>query len=158
VVISRNDRAAPGAEGLLGLAQYPSADLSALMHQHDLEMIYTNARAGTATLDPAEPGTSLAPLFEAILRAVPGPCADLSGGFQMLVTSIDYDEYRGRTGIGRIARGRYRAGDQLVRIDRDGAVHPLKGGDVYAFEGLKRLPVDEALAGDIVAISGLEDV
>jgi GTP-binding protein len=76
----------------------------------------------------------------------------------MLVTSIDYDEYRGRTGIGRIARGRYRAGDQLVRIDRDGAVHPLKGGAVYAFEGLKRLPVDEALAGDIVAISGLEDV
>jgi GTP-binding protein len=100
----------------------------------------------------------LVPLFETIIRAIPGPLADLSGGFQMLVTSIDYDEYRGRGAIGRIARGRYRAGDQLARIDRDGNANALKGGDVFTFEGLKRVPVDEALAGDLVAITGLEDV
>ena len=166
LVINKIDRPNARPAEVLGMAQDLFLDLATHEDQLDFEVVYTNARAGTATLDPSAPGASaspsaavgLAPLFEAILRAIPGPRADLSGGFQMLVTSIDYDEYRGRGAIGKIARGRYRAGDQLVRIDREGVVHPLKGGDVFGFEGLKRVPVEEALAGDIVLITGLEDV
>src|SRR5215216_3951703 len=166
LVINKIDRPSARIPVVLAMAQDLFLDLATHEDQLDFEVVYTNARAGTATLDPSAPGAistaseapGLAPLFEAILRAIPGPRADLSGGFQMVVTSIDYDEYRGRGAIGKIARGRYRAGDQLVRIDRDGVVHPLKGGDVFGFEGLKRVPVEEALAGDIVLIAGLEDV
>lgn len=158
LVINKIDRPNARPAEVLALAQDLFLELATHEDQLEFEVVYTNARAGTATLDPAQPGVSLEPLFEAILRAIPGPRADLSGGFQMLVTSIDYDEYRGRGAIGRIARGRYRAGDALVRIDRDGVVHPIKGGDVFTFEGLRRLPVAEAAAGDIVLISGLEAV
>jgi GTP-binding protein len=158
LLINKIDRPNARPKEVFGLTQDLFLELATHEDQLDFEVVYTNARAGTASLDPTQAGTSLAPLFEAILRAIPGPRNDLSGDFQMLVTSIDYDDYRGRGAIGRIARGRYRAGDRLVRIDRKGQVQSLKGGDIFAFEGLNRVIVDEALAGDIVAISGLEEV
>jgi GTP-binding protein len=158
LVINKIDRPNARVREVFGLAQDLFLELATHEDQLDFEVVYTNARAGTASLDPTQAGTNLGPLFEAILRAIPGPRNDLSGAFQMLVTSIDYDDYRGRGAIGRIARGRYRAGDRLVRIDREGIVQSLKAGDVFAFEGLSRVIVGEALAGDIVAINGLEEV
>jgi GTP-binding protein len=158
LVINKIDRPNARPSEVLEMSQDLFLDLATHEDQLDFEVVYTNARAGTASLDPAAPGESLAPLFEAILRAIPAPRVDLAGGFQMLVTSIDYDDYRGRGAIGRIARGGYRTGDQLVRIDRDGQANPLKGGDVFTFEGLKRVPVEQAQAGDVVLITGLEDV
>jgi GTP-binding protein len=158
LVVNKIDRPNARPTEVFGLAQDLFLELATHEDQLDFEVVYTNARAGTASLDPAEPGTSLAPLFETVLRSIPGPRVDLSGGFQMLVTSIDYDDYRGRGAIGRVARGRYQAGEQLVRIDRNGAIQALKVGGVFTFEGLKRLPVEAGLAGDIVAIGGLEDI
>ena len=158
LVINKIDRPSARIPAVLAMAQDLFLELATHEDQLDFEVVYTNARAGIATLDPAVPGTNLAPLFETILSAIPAPESDLSGGFQMLVTSIDYDEYRGRSAIGRIVRGVYTAGDQLVRIDRDQAINPLKGGEVFAFEGLRRVPVEHAQGGDIVYIAGLENV
>ena len=158
LVINKIDRPSARIEQVVEMAQDLFLELATHEDQLDFEVVYTNARAGQATLDPNRPGTSLVPLFETILSSIPGPRSDLSGGFQMVVTSIDYDEYRGRGAIGRIARGVYRAGDRLVRLDRDGQVQPIKGGDVFTFEGLKRLPVGEASAGDLVYITGLEEI
>jgi GTP-binding protein len=158
LVINKIDRPSARIEQVHEMAQDLFLELATHEDQLDFEVVYTNARAGQATLDPARPGTSLAPLFETILHSIPGPRADLNGGFQMLVTSIDYDEYRGRSAIGRIARGVYRAGDRLVRIDHQGEIQAVKGGDVFTFEGLKRLPVEQAAAGDLVYITGLEEI
>jgi GTP-binding protein len=158
LVINKIDRPSARIPAVLAMAQDLFLELATHEDQLDFEVVYTNARAGIATLDPAVPGTNLAPLFETILSAIPAPEADLSGGFQMLVTSIDYDEYRGRGAIGRIVRGAYRAGDQLVRIDREADIIPLKAGEVFTFEGLRRVPVEHAQGGDLVYITGLENV
>ncbi|MCC7105524.1 MAG: translational GTPase TypA [Chloroflexi bacterium] len=158
VVINKIDRPNRRIPEVLGATQDLFLELATHEDQLDFEVVYTNARDGRATLDPDVPGTSLAPLFDTIVASIPGPRGDLEGSFQMLVTSIDYDDYRGRSAIGRIQRGRYSAGDQLARIGRDGVLKPQKGGELFAFEGLKRVPVSEAVAGDIVAITGLEEV
>ena len=158
VVINKIDRPNARPARVLDMVQDLFLELATDEDQLDFEVIYTNAREGLATDDPARPGSSLVPLFEAILDQIPPPRADLEGGFQMLVTSIDYDDYRGRTGIGRVARGRYRAGEPLVCLGRDGTPAPQRGSQVFTFEGLRRLAADEALAGDIVAITGLEGV
>ena len=158
VVINKIDRPNARPARVLDMVQDLFLELATDEDQLDFEVIYTNAREGLATDDPARPGSSLVPLFEAILDQIPPPWADLEGGFQMLVTSIDYDDYRGRTGIGRVARGRYRAGEPLVCLGRDGTPSPQRGSQVFTFEGLRRLAADEALAGDIVAITGLEGV
>jgi GTP-binding protein len=158
VVINKIDRPTARPEAVLGMVQDLFLELATHEDQLDFEVVYTNAREGLATLDPATPGVSLGLLFEAILTHIPAPDADLDGGFRMLVTSIDYDDYRGRTGIGRVARGRYRAGDPLVCLGVGGTPLVQRGSQVFKFEGLKRIPVDETLAGDIVAIVGLEGI
>jgi GTP-binding protein len=158
VVINKIDRPNARPAVILDMVQDLFLELATHEDQLEFEVIYTNARDGHATADPSRPGTSLAPLFEAIVGHIPAPRADLEGGFQMLVTSIDYDEYRGRTGIGRVARGRYRAGDPLVCIGLDGQQALQRGSQVFTFEGLRRIPAEEALAGDIVAITALEGV
>jgi GTP-binding protein len=158
VVINKIDRPNARPAAVLGMVQDLFLDLASHEDQLDFGVIYTNARDGYATADPAQPGTSLVPLFEAILEHIPPPVADLDSGFRMLVTNIDYDEYRGRTAIGRVARGRYRAGDALVCIGSDGVLGAQRGSKVFTFEGLRRVPAEEARAGDIVAISGLEGI
>ena len=138
VVINKIDRPSARPDEVLAMTQDLFLELATLDHQLDFEVLYTNAKAGTAGRDPRAPGTSMQPLFEAILASIPGPRADLDGGFQMLVTNIDYDDYRGRTAIGRISRGRYALGDGLVRIGRDGAgaARPIKSPQVFTFQGL----------------------
>ena len=114
VVINKIDRPSARPEVVHGMVQDLFLELATHEDQLDFEVIYTNARAGHAGTSPADLEQSLVPLFEAILAHIPPPTADLDGGFQMLVTAIGYDEYRGRTGIGRVARGRYVAGDVLA--------------------------------------------
>jgi GTP-binding protein len=92
LVINKIDRPSARPTEVLGLAQDLFLELATHEDQLEFEVVYTNARAGTATLDPSVPGENLAPLFETIVRSIPGPRASLEGGFQMLVTSIDYDE------------------------------------------------------------------
>jgi len=158
VVINKIDRPSARPAEVLDLVQDLFLELATHADQLDFGVVYTNARDGHATLDPSQPGTSLVPLFEAVLEQIPAPDADLEGSFQMLVSSIDYDDYRGRTGIGRVARGRYRAGDALVFVGHAGPSAPQRTSQLFTFEGLRRIPAEEVVAGDIVAITGLEGV
>src|SRR5438552_2459504 len=106
---------------------------------------------------PAGSG-NLEPLLDAICTQVPPPVADPDGPFQMLITTIDYNDYLGRLGIGKISRGRIHLGNAMKVIHRDGAVEDARVTKIYNFEGLKRIEVEEASAGDIIAIAGMEDV
>ena len=126
--------------------------------QLDFPVLYAVAREGRAGTDPDDLAPDLGPLFEAIIKHVPAPRVDLSAGFQLLVANIQYDDYLGRSAVGRIARGIVRPADSLVRIDRDGHPRPAKVGQVLAFEGLKRVPLAEARAGDVVVLTGIDDV
>jgi GTP-binding protein len=158
VVINKVDRPSARPEVVHGMVQDLFLELATHEDQLEYEVIYTNARAGHAGTSPDNLEQSLVPLFEAIVAHITPPTADLDGGFQMLVTAISYDEYRGRTGIGRVARGRYVPGDVLAVVNRDGATVAQRGSQVYHFQGLQRVPAVEASAGDIVLITGLEGV
>ena len=126
----------------------------------DRPFVFASARHGTATLDMKVPGVDLRPLFETILTHIPAPEGELDAPAQVLISTIDYNEYVGRIGIGRIARGTLVAGMGVVKTNFDtGAVSlPLRLTSLYTFDGLKRLPAENASMGDIVAMSGLEDI
>jgi GTP-binding protein len=140
-------------------------DLEATPEQFNCPFLYTSSRAGTATADLARPGTDLKPLFETILGTIPPPLAELDGPFQMLISTLDYSSYLGRIGIGRIERGRVRVGDTVALLPigapgpvGDGAFEQARIVKLFAFEGLDRAEVEEATAGEIVAIAGIAGV
>ena len=158
VVVNKMDRPNARAAQVVEAVQDLFLELATDAEQLEFEVIYANAREGQAGRDPAELAPTLAPLFDAILETIPAPRVNLAGGFQMLVANISYDEYRGRAAIGRVARGVARVGDPLVRIDARGQAWPQRASQLFAFDGLKRVPLDEARAGDIVIITGLDEV
>jgi GTP-binding protein len=140
-------------------------DLEATPEQLDAPFLYTSSRAGTATTDLGQPGTDLQPLFQSILDYVPAPSGDPEGPFQMLVSTLDFSSFLGRIAIGRIERGGVRVGDQvaLLPLGEPGPVvdEPFERNRVtrlYTFDGLSRVEVDVAGAGDIVALSGFETI
>ncbi|MEG2604965.1 MAG: translational GTPase TypA, partial [Clostridia bacterium] len=112
------------------------------------------------TLDLAQPGTTLKPLFDAIMEYIPAPDGDMNGPAQVLVSTIDYSEYVGRIGIGRIARGTFTTGMMAVKANyATGTISaPLRLSALYTFDGLRRLPATESAMGDIVAMSGIEEL
>jgi GTP-binding protein len=118
-------------------------------------VIYASGREGWATLDPNVKGTSLEPLFEIIVKEVPPPVVE-EGPFQMLVSNLDFDTHKGKIAIGRIWRGKVAPHDQLVVMNDDGTNTPFEAKEVFTHLGLKRVPVEEAAAGDIIAITGME--
>ncbi|HOX20148.1 MAG TPA: translational GTPase TypA [Gemmatimonadales bacterium] len=141
-------------------------DLEASHEQLDAPFLYTSSRHGTATTELDQPGPDLAPLFDAILAHVPPPKSDASGPFQMLISTLDFTTFLGRMGIGRIERGTLKVGDQvaLLPIGAPGMVGPEEGIErsritkLYTFDGLHRVEVQEAVAGDIVVLAGLEGI
>ena len=157
VVINKMDRPNARPVAVMDFVQDLFLDLVTDAEQLEFEVVYTNARDGRAGMDPDNLAGTLVPLFETILRAIPAPRVDVTSGFQMVVANISYDEYRGRAAIGRVARGSVRSGDPLVRIDAKGQVWPQRASQLFAYDGLKRVPIDEARAGDIVIITGLDD-
>ena len=135
-------------------------DLNASDEQLDSPMLYCSGRAGTATEDPDVPGTDLVPLFEKILDYIPAPEGDESGELQLLVSSIDYNDYVGRIGIGRIERGSIRVNQDayLCNYHNDAQPKRIKIVALFQIDGLMRVPVDTAKMGDIVCFSGAESI
>ena len=135
-------------------------NLDATDEQLDSPIVYCSGRAGTASMSPNVEGKDLTPLFGQILEHIPAPHVDTEGPTQMLVSSIDYNEYVGRIGIGRIERGSLKVGQQVTVCDYHGATKPYNAKLVtlYTIEELGRQPVDEAKAGEIVCFSGIENV
>ena len=132
--------------------------LGANNHQLDFPTVYCVAKQGMAKRELDDQSTTLAPLFETIVEKIPPPPGDSISPFQMLVTTIDYSDYLGRLGIGRIGRGTIRLDAPMKIIHRDGAIDDARVTKIYTFHGLKRIEVEEASAGDIIAIAGMEDV
>ena len=133
-------------------------DLGASEKQAEFETIYTNALVGAASTDHRHIGTTLEPLFDAILSEIPPPDVDRDGPTQLLATMTTLDDYKGRIVLGRLQSGRVRRGQTVVRIDHDGKVlTPTKVTAVFTFNGLDREEVEEVEAGDIVAIAGVGD-
>ncbi len=126
----------------------------------DSPIVYCSGREGTASLSWDEPGEDLAPLFETIVRTIPAPDVDTEGPSQMLVSCVDYNEYVGRMAIGRIERGAFRVGQEIQVCDYHRTETSTRGRitALYQFDGLKRTPVEEAVAGDIVCLSGIETI
>ena len=135
-------------------------DLDASDEQLESPILYCSGRQGTATEDYNVPGENLVPLFETILSYIPAPEGDPDGPMQMLISSIDYNDYVGRIGIGRIERGHIRVGETVIVGDYHENKKPYnsKVVTIYQIQGLNRVPVDEANVGDIVWISGIENI
>ena len=140
-------------------------DLDATHEQLDAPFLYTSSRAGTATRELDQPGTNLEPLFETILSYVPAPAGDPEGPFQMLVSTLDFSSFLGRIAIGRIERGRLRVADQVTLLPlgepglvADEVIEKNRVTRLYTFDGLNRVEVEEAAAGDIVALAGFEGI
>ena len=135
-------------------------DLDASDEQLDSPMLYCSGRAGTATEDPDVPGTDLVPLFEKILDYIPAPEGDEDGELQLLVSSIDYNDYVGRIGIGRIERGSIRVNQDayLCNYHNDAPPKRIKIVALFQIDGLVRVPVEKASMGDIVCFSGAENL
>ena len=130
--------------------------LGATNEQLDFPVVYASALSGYATLDLENPSTDMQPLFETIINRVAPPDADAEGSFQMQISSLAYSSYVGTIGIGRIARGRARTNMPVTIIDREGNTRNGRILQVMGYLGLERIPVDEAHAGDIVAVTGME--
>ncbi len=132
--------------------------LGASDEQLDFPAIYCIAKQGIAKRDLDSESNTLEPLFETIVEKVPAPGGNTDDPFQMLVTTIDYNEYLGRLGIGKVWRGTVRLGSPMKVIHRDGSIEDARVTKIYTFHGLKRLEVEEAGTGDIIALAGMEDV
>jgi GTP-binding protein len=126
--------------------------------QLEFPLIYAIGRDGIAKRQLDDTSTTLEPLFETILERIPAPPGDAAAPFQVLVNNIDYNDYLGRLGIGRIHRGTIRLGMPMKVIHRDGKIEDARITRLYTFEGLKRVEINEASAGDIIAIAGMEEV
>ena len=156
VVVNKVDRpmARPAevVDGVLDLF----IELGADDDQIDFPVVYASGRDGYAMLSPDETGTDLKPLFEAIVNEFSGPVGDENAPLQLLFSNIEYDEYLGRIGVGRVERGRIKAGQSVALCHADGTNSIVKIGKIFIFEGLKRVEVQEAGFGDIIQVSGID--
>ncbi|MFT9848169.1 translational GTPase TypA [Aneurinibacillus sp. REN35] len=133
-------------------------DLDATEEQLEFPVIYASGINGTASTEPDKQDNDLQALFDTIIEHIPGPGGDFEAPLQLQVTMLDYNEYMGRIGIGRIHRGTLRRGDTVAQIKRDGSIKQVRINKLFGFSGLKRIEIDEAKSGDIVAIAGVEDI
>lgn len=155
VVINKIDRQDARPEEVVDEVLDLFIELGAEDDQLDFPVVYASARAGTAGLTYDSLADSLTPLFNVILEHIPAPVVDLEAPFQMLVTTLDYDDYVGKIAVGRIVRGTIHSNETVTLIKRDESFERAKVGKVMIYEGLKRQDVLEASAGEIVALTGL---
>jgi len=158
VAINKIDRADARPEEVLNEVFDLFVELDAEDWQLDFPVTYTSSRTGVATNDPAKKGDNLQPLFDLIVAEIPPPFVDTGENLQLQINTLDYDDYVGRIGIGRIQNGFLKNGQAVALCKQSGQVESLKIGKLWTYEGLKRKETDYAEAGDIVAIAGLGKV
>ena len=158
VVLNKIDRADARPKEVLNEVYDLFIDLDATEDQIEFPVLYTNARAGSATADVAAPAKDLSALFSAIVDHVPPPRGNPDAPLQLLVANLDSSDYLGRIAIGRIFNGTVRLNDPVAVVKLDGAVQQTRVTKLFAFDGLKRIEIDRAAAGDIVCLAGIEDI
>jgi len=158
VVVNKVDRPGARPDWVINEVFDLFDSLGATDEQLDFPIVYASALNGVAGPEADQMADDMKPLFEAILENVPSPDVDIDAPFQMQVSQLDYDSYVGVIGIGRITRGKLRPGQQVSVINKEGKKRNAKVLEVKGFNGLNRVAVDEAAAGDIVCISGISDL
>ncbi len=158
LVINKIDRPDARPQEVLNEVYDLFIDLDADENMLEFPVIYTNGKAGTATMDLAQPGTDLQPLFELIQNTIPVAKGDPEGVLQILVTNLDYSDYLGRLAIARVFNGTLRTGQDVAVSKRDGSLQTVKISKLFSFDGLKRTDITETTLGDIVAIAGVPGI
>ena len=158
VVLNKIDRPDARPKEVLNEVYDLFIDLDATEDQIEFPVLYTNAREGVAMTEPGGAGDDLSALFKAIVDHVPPPRGDAEASLQMLVANLDSSDYLGRIAIGRIFNGTVRLNDPVVVLKHDGAAFSTKVTKLFAFDGLKRIEVAHAAAGDVVCLAGIEDI
>jgi len=157
VVINKIDRPGARPEKVVDEVLDLFIELDASEDQLEFPVVYASGKQGTSTLDLATPGTDLKPLFDTIIETISAPNCDLDGTAQMLVSNIEYDEYVGRIAIGRIERGNFEL-NMPIAICKSDKTENARVTKLYTYEGLKRVEVENAGAGDIIALSGVTNI
>ena len=155
VVINKIDRDGARPEQVIDEVIDLFIELGADDDQIDFPVVYASGRQGYAFINKNDERKDLRPLFDTILKEVPEPNGDVNEPLQILVSNIDYDDYVGRIGVGRIERGTVKTGQSVVQCTLDGQTKNVKIGKIYKFEGLKRTEAESASAGEIISISGI---
>lgn len=158
VVVNKIDRPGARPNEVVDEVLELFMDLNASDDQLDFKVIFASGKNGFAKYSLDEENNDMKPLFETIINTVPEPAGDDSEPLQLLITNIDYDEYTGRVGIGRIERGKILNGQNVAVCKNDGTIQNIKIGKLFTYDGLKKVEVDEATCGDIVAVQGLAGI
>jgi GTP-binding protein len=158
VVLNKIDRADARPQEVLNEVYDLFIDLDATEDQIEFPVLYANAREGVATTDLAKPGDSLRPLFDAIVDSVPPPKGDPTAPLQILVANLDSSDYLGRIAIGRVFNGTVKLNGPVSVLKLGGTIEQTKVTKLFAFDGLKRVEIEQAAAGDIVCIAGIEGI
>ena len=160
VVVNKIDKPSARPEFVVDEVLELFIELGADDDQLDFPVIYASALNGTSSLsdDPADQEPTMAPIFDTIVEKIPAPVDNSDQPLQFQVSLLDYNDYVGRIGIGRVFRGTIKVGDQVALLKLDGSVKKFRVTKLFGFFGLKRLEIDEAKAGDLIAVSGMEDI
>jgi GTP-binding protein len=158
VVVNKVDRPGARSQWVVNQTFELFDKLGASEDQLDFPVVYASALHGYASLDPMTQGTDMRPLFETILARIPAPGGDPEGPLQLQISALDYSSYVGRLGIGRIRRGRLVPGQEVLVLHGSEAGTRARVGQLLGFSGLERVPVDSAAAGDIVLVTGVDDL
>ena len=156
VVVNKMDRKDARADEVLGELFDLFVELGAEELALDFPVIYSSARAGWASVEESQEGSDMAPLLDQILATVPSPELDGGGATRLQISTLDWDNYVGRIGIGRVERGVLRQGQEVMRIANDGSQNRGRIKELYRFEGMERVAAKEVRAGDIASIAGLD--
>ncbi|HUG38506.1 MAG TPA: translational GTPase TypA, partial [Candidatus Limnocylindrales bacterium] len=158
VVVNKIDRSDARPAEVLNEIYDLFIDLDATDEQLDFPVLYTNGRDGKSRLEVTDPDQDLRPLFEALVEHIPPPAGKADGVLQLLIANLDYSDYLGRLGIGRIFSGTVKVGETVGIAKRDGSITTNKVTKLFTFDGLKRIDVAEAACGEIVALAGFEGI
>jgi GTP-binding protein len=158
VVINKVDRDGARPDWVINKTFDLFDKLGATEEQLDFPVVYASALNGYATLDLNQPSADMGPLFEAVLKNVPPPATDVDAPLQLQISALDYSSFVGRIGVGRVRRGRVKPGQDVMVMSGDKPMKKARINQVLGFRGIERVPLDEALAGDIVLINGIEEI